>query len=66
MRLAKTIEAINAVTGMSLFIMQQAYQEASMAEELERFLKITGISRTLFSNLAQASRIFRCSAASGV
>lgn len=35
-------------------IMQQSYQESSIAEELEKFLKISGMSRTLFTNLAKA------------
>ncbi len=50
----KALKAINAVTGFSLLIMQQSYQEASLLEELERFLKITGMSRVLFNNLAAA------------
>lgn len=55
--LANMLEAVNAITGMSLFIMQQSYQEASIAVELERFLKITGISRTLFGNLSLAYKV---------
>jgi hypothetical protein len=54
--LAKALEAVNAVTGMSLFVMQQSYQEASIAAELEKFLRISGMSRTLFTNLALAYR----------
>jgi len=50
----KILSAISAATGFSLLIMQQSYQEASLAEELEKFLKISGMSRTLFSNLADA------------
>ncbi len=46
--------AINAATGFSLFIMQQSFQEASLSEELEKFLKISGMTRVLFSNLADA------------
>lgn len=53
-RCARIVVAISAVTGMSLQIMQQSYQEASLAEELEKFLKISGMSRTLFTNLAAA------------
>jgi len=53
-RCAQTLVAISAITGMSLMIMQQSYQEASLAEELEKFLKISGMSRTLFTNLAAA------------
>ncbi|MCQ8105190.1 protoglobin domain-containing protein [Methylomonas sp. SURF-2] len=52
--LAKVLEAVSAITGMSLLVMQQSYQEASLAEELEKFLKISGMSRTLFTNLALA------------
>jgi len=51
---AKALQAINAVTGLALMIMQQSYQESSIAEELEKFLKISGMSRTLFTNLAKA------------
>jgi len=50
----KVLSAINAATGFSLLTMQQSYQEASIAEELEKFLKISGMSRALFSNLAEA------------
>jgi len=53
-RCAKVLSAINAATGFSLLTMQQSYQEASIAEELEKFLKISGMSRVLFSNLAKA------------
>jgi len=53
-RCAQILVAISAITGMSLLIMQQSYQEASLAEELEKFLKISGMSRTLFTNLAAA------------
>ncbi|MDD2801056.1 MAG: protoglobin domain-containing protein [Methylobacter sp.] len=51
---SKALQAINAVTGLALMIMQQSYQESSIAEELEKFLKISGMSRTLFTNLAKA------------
>ncbi len=51
---AKILSAINSATGFSLLTMQQSYQEASIAEELEKFLKISGMSRVLFSNLAKA------------
>jgi len=50
----KVLSAINAATGFSLLTMQQSYQEASIAEELEKFLKISGMSKVLFSNLAAA------------
>jgi hypothetical protein len=48
------LAAINAVAGFSLLTMQKSYQSASLAEELEKFLKITGMSRVLFNNLAAA------------
>lgn len=53
-RCADVITAVNAVTGFSLLVMQQSYQASSLAEELEKFLKISGMSRTLFTNLALA------------
>jgi hypothetical protein len=46
------LAAINAVAGFSLLTMQKSYQSASLAEELEKFLKITGMSRVLFNKLA--------------
>jgi hypothetical protein len=55
-RCAQVIAAVNAVTGFSLLVMQQSYQASSIAEELEKFLKISGMSRTLFTNLALAYR----------
>ncbi len=48
------LKAINAVMGFSLLIMQQSFQNNSLDAELERFLAITGMSRTLFENLASA------------
>ncbi|HPE61575.1 MAG: hypothetical protein KDI15_02810 [Thiothrix sp.] len=51
--------AINAATGFSLLVMQESYQSSSMAAELERFLQITGISPTLFKNLARAYHLKR-------
>lgn len=55
-RCAQVLAAVNAVTGFSLLVMQQSYQASSLAEELEKFLKISGMSRTLFTNLALAYR----------
>lgn len=52
----KAIRALNAATGFSLLIMQESYQSSTLAEELEKFLRITGMSRTLFDNLARAYR----------
>ncbi|MDO9422941.1 MAG: protoglobin domain-containing protein [Methylobacter sp.] len=51
---SQALQAINALTGLALMIMQQSYQESSIAEELEKFLRISGMSRTLFTNLAKA------------
>ena len=48
------LKAVNAVMGFSLLIMQQSYQSSSLVAELDRFLAITGMSRTLFENLAGA------------
>lgn len=46
-----TVQAINAVLGFSLFVMQKSYN-ASVGEALERFLLITGMSRPLYNKLA--------------
>lgn len=43
--------AINSILGFSLFVMQKSYH-ASVEEELEKFLLITGMSRPLFDKLA--------------
>jgi len=48
------LAAVNSATGFALLVMQQSYQEGSLAEELDRFLKISGMSKVLFSNLAEA------------
>jgi truncated hemoglobin YjbI len=53
-QLRQAITAVNAVLGFTLMIMQQSYESSRLAEELEKFLKITGMSRTLFDNLASA------------
>ncbi|MFM8332908.1 MAG: protoglobin domain-containing protein [Candidatus Methylumidiphilus sp.] len=53
LRLA-ALGAVNAILGFSLIVMQQSFQNASLHEELEKFLKITGMSRNLFNNLAAA------------
>lgn len=55
-RFAQMVRAVNSILGFSLIIMQESYQTSLLAEELERFLAITGISRTLFNNLASAYR----------
>lgn len=55
---AKILRAIDAVSALSLMLMlmkmEQCYRESTIAEELERFLTISGMSRTLFTNLANA------------
>jgi len=53
-RLRQAITGVNAVLGFTLMVMQQSYESSRLAEELEKFLKITGMSRTLFDNLASA------------
>ncbi len=53
-RMLAFINAVHAVLGFSLMIMQESYQSSSLAEELGKFLAITGMSRTLFNNLADA------------
>ncbi|NJD05908.1 MAG: hypothetical protein FIA97_05350 [Methylococcaceae bacterium] len=50
------VGAVNAILGFSLIIMQQSFQDSSLHAELEKFLKITGMSRALFNNLAAAYR----------
>lgn len=45
-------QAITAVIGYCQMHIQQAYSQASLHNELARFLKVTGISRRLFDNLA--------------
>jgi hypothetical protein len=50
----EALSAINAVLGFCLIIMQQSFQSSTLVEELDKFMKITGISRKLFNNLAAA------------
>lgn len=52
-KLGLILTAINGVIGYSIAIMQESYQASSLAEELEKFLAITGMSRALFENLAK-------------
>lgn len=52
--LGKMMKAVNAVTGFCLIIMQESYQSSLLAQELDKFMAITGISRALFNNLASA------------
>lgn len=53
---ARILVSVNGVIGFSIAIMQESYQSSSLAEELEKFLAITGMSRVLFNNLALAYR----------
>ncbi len=53
-RLIKATAAVNSALGFTLLLMQQSYESSRLAEELDRFLMITGMSRTLFDNLASA------------
>lgn len=53
-KMMDSLAAMNAALGYSLLIMQESYQSSSLAGELEKFLKITGMSRKLFENLAHA------------
>jgi truncated hemoglobin YjbI len=53
-QLTNATTAVNAMLGFTLMIMQQSYESSRLAEELEKFLKITGMSRILFNNLASA------------
>jgi len=53
-KLQLVTEAIVAALGFNLQVMQESYQSSSLSAELEKFLKITGMSRTLFNNLALA------------
>ena len=55
-QLNKANDAINSATGFSLLVMQESFQSSTLINELEKFLKITGMSRTLFNNLAKAYR----------
>jgi truncated hemoglobin YjbI len=53
-RLKQSISAVNSILGFTLMVMQQSYESSRLVEELDKFLKITGMSRTLFDNLASA------------
>jgi hypothetical protein len=46
--------AIGSVCGFSQLVMQKSYDTGKLAGEVERVLKITGMSRKLFDNLAAA------------
>lgn len=55
---SKILRAFNSISALSLMLilmrMEQSYRESTIAEELEKFLCISGMSRDLFSNLAKA------------
>ena len=53
--LAESSRAVNAVLGYSLMIMQESYHATSLANQLTRFLRVTGMSRDLFNNLASSA-----------
>ncbi len=46
--------AINAILGFCLIVMQEALQESTLNQELDKFMQISGISRVLFNNMAAA------------
>jgi len=50
-RAADIVSAINSVMGFSLLVMQKSYN-ASVEEQLDKFLLITGMSRPLFDKLS--------------
>jgi len=56
LKLSAVLGAIMAVLGFNLQVMQESYQASSLSQELMKFLKITGMSRRLFDNLAAAYR----------
>ncbi len=53
-KMTQLLLAINAVLGYSVMVMQESYQASTLSNELDKFLKVSGISRTLFNNLAKA------------
>lgn len=55
-RKGKAVAAVGSVCGFSQLVMQKSYDSGKLASELEKFLKITGMSRALFDNLASAYR----------
>ncbi|GAA0698661.1 hypothetical protein GCM10009104_29010 [Marinobacterium maritimum] len=61
--LGRMVKAVNGVTGFCLIIMQESYQSSLLAQELDKFMAITGISRALFNNLAAAYKDDKGSAA---
>lgn len=55
-RCYEVIGAIQAILSFCLLVMQDSYQSSTLANQLEKFLSITGISKALFNNLASAYR----------
>lgn len=49
----KILEALNSALSFCSLVMQESYQTSALAEELDKFLTITGMSRKLFDNLAR-------------
>ena len=50
------VGAVNAALGFSLMVMQESYPVSRLIAEQEKFLAITGISRTEFNKLATARK----------
>jgi len=50
-RAANVVAAINSIMGFSLLVMQKSYN-ASIDEQLDKFLLITGMSQPLFDKLS--------------
>jgi truncated hemoglobin YjbI len=50
----EALGSVTAVLGFCLILMQQSFQASTLVEELDKFMKITGISQKLFNNLAAA------------
>jgi hypothetical protein len=48
--------AVNAALGFSLIVMQESYQISRLLAEQENFLAVTGISRTVYNDLATTRR----------
>ncbi|ATG89884.1 protoglobin domain-containing protein [Methylomonas koyamae] len=49
-----SMEAIGSMLGYSLIVMQKSYQRSMDKHELEKFLKISGISHALYQNMARS------------
>ncbi len=55
-RQVDALGAVNAALGFALIVMQESYQLSRLLSEQDKFLAITGLSRTMFNNLAAAHR----------